>query len=84
MAIVTRDGELSSSSLTDALKDEARRGRRPHTLFVGSAELYVQAMRILKGVEMFDELRVAMPRVELDEHLADFEWELHEAAEGPR
>jgi hypothetical protein len=78
---VTRNGELTTSSLADALLDEHRRGRSPHTLYVGSQELQLAGMRIVRGLDVFEELRVALARVEVDASLAPHEWELRQEDE---
>jgi hypothetical protein len=76
---VRRRGELSERVLQDALADEGLRGARPMRLVVGSDALAQVAHRILdpRGLGA---LVSSMPNVEVDQQLADDEWELREAA----
>lgn len=75
---VVRDGELSSRSLVDAALDERARGRRPRLLAVGSSELEVLALAILKDEGPLGDLRGDAPAVVVDWSLSEREWELRE------
>lgn len=78
MPPTVRLGELSSSSLRDALAFERTAGARPTMLAVGSRELFERAVNVLRPpAGGLGDLSGSIPNVKLDEDgLPPLGWEL--------